>query len=350
LYLAFPVSRPLLRLRRRRRAERACLPRTRCDPMAHWGLRRVLLLVLLPLALERADGERTRLAARAALSYARAATRPHTLRRPRLAALWLAVARGEKWYGSSESFDKLDIDGDGLLTHGEFTAPLARRSDKRESAIAASIFAQADVDDDGHLNGSEFEFANFLATTDEQEDWLSSMEEKLPAGLAASIADMFDKLRRDTQAGKTHIGRLFESANPMLSSVGHGLDAPGIVSELFTRADITNDGALNLNELDYFQFMFRDIMVAASYESAVADGAPKINSLVESLVLALDKDGDGKFDEDEFARVLAYYFPEDSTRSLAHEHFVAADKDGDRLLDRIEAGDLVEHLIELTGL
>jgi len=273
----------------------------------------------------------------------------------RMTALWLAVAgrAGASMDAlSSVPFDSLDTDGDGFVSLREFTASV-RHSAEWQVVAASSIFAQADVDDDGRLGVSELEFAEFLATADEQRAWLSIMEAKLPAGLAADMAELFGELRRSAVTGRTPLGRLSDATSPVLGQVGYGSDASDIVAQLFYRSDITKDGALNLNELDYFHLLFCEAVLAAAHDSSSDGASPHIAALIDSVFQDLDLNRDGKLDEDEAAHILAYYFADADgglDRSSAHEHFAAADADGDRLLDKEEAGELVERLMDLTGL
>jgi len=261
------------------------------------------------------------------------------------AALLVATAPAHASDNDSERvFAAHDRDHDGFLTEREFLsiAPLATLPKQHE---LRSIFIQADVDDDKVLSPSEFHFAGYLITDQAAEEKLREIEGRLPHNFRDEFAYAFNSAREASVHG--HVG--FEGVKVLagyLLGVSKGEFSDGSehhqkLRRMFDQADITEDGYLNLNELDYFHYILRDVVLEATLRAHAQERSEDMLVVWNRFAVDLDIDFDFTVSEAELTRGLqqlgaATPAAQAAVRRRVGELFVRADADGDGALGGAE--------------
>jgi len=275
----------------------------------------------------------------------------------KLAALWLAMfslAAGAT-PTTKEIFDVMDSDGDGAVSWEEYSTVYVATG-VANPAKFDSIFIQADVNDDGVLTLQELDFASHLASYDQKETWMVRQDAALPKDFRAGIDCAFAELRKTARGGLTYLPKVLTIVRPLLQQAGIDFEdeALAAVSDLFHMADIVRDGALNMNELDYFQFMLRDFLVGIAVGMQLATQTSEYKKSqqrwLEVLFREFDQDRDGKLSLRELTQFFDMFGGQVKrlgyNREIAvRESFEESDINGDGVLDWEEAESLMDVLV-----
>mmetsp|Transcript_44329 Transcript_44329/g.128173 ORF Transcript_44329/g.128173 Transcript_44329/m.128173 type:complete len:316 (-) Transcript_44329:438-1385(-) len=246
---------------------------------------------------------------------------------------------------NSKDFDNMDANHDGLVSYTEYIRS-SPGSTEQDRARLAMLFSQADVDDDGCLSLPEYDFLKYIEVYAETtfEARTAAFVDALPSGFDEQVGRAVSQLRETVVGGKARLEDVAEAFAPLMPVVGLGpLEAGTVVLNLFGQADIIRDGALNLNELDYFHFVARDILAGVALHRLEpvrvhvdADMLP----LVEHMFPACDRNKNGQLDLDELAdHLAAHLHPGDDRelfRKVVAKAFAKTDIDRDGGLSREE--------------
>mmetsp|Transcript_37961 Transcript_37961/g.109194 ORF Transcript_37961/g.109194 Transcript_37961/m.109194 type:complete len:310 (-) Transcript_37961:150-1079(-) len=160
-----------------------------------------------------------------------------------------------------EMFQQFDTDTSGTVSHREFMERLPE-PDVMMPTSWSGIFLQADIDDDDLLSLPEFEFAGYLVNHGAVEQRFEHF------ALRDTFDGMFEYLRTsfegrvsfdDLAMGFITVFEFWDDGAVGLDAL-LGIDTYGTLQTLFGRADIIQDGTLNLNELDFFKFLLLDTL------------------------------------------------------------------------------------------
>jgi len=162
---------------------------------------------------------------------------------------------------TKEFFEAVDVDGNGLVSKKEYRDYLEPKHTV-DQALTDSIFAQADIDDDGNLQLREFEFSRYIDFHTVHDKELADLGDALPPGLLEAIEAAIASCRDNEQGGHVHIQDIASVMAPAFDLAGFRTagEARYILALLFDQADVIRDSVLNLNELDYFHYLARDIL------------------------------------------------------------------------------------------
>mmetsp|Transcript_76690 Transcript_76690/g.222661 ORF Transcript_76690/g.222661 Transcript_76690/m.222661 type:complete len:333 (-) Transcript_76690:33-1031(-) len=323
-----------------------------------------LRFVFLPLALVAIPGdvgaERTVLAnhpfapprtvQRALWRLVPGGDRRHRRWRPRTLAALMAAAspwRAGAHTSFQDAFKELDVDGDGLLVPQEFMGSASATNE------FSNIFAQADVDDDDRMSFPEFLFAAYLQRYSAYEAWLQEVHHLLSPGLLEGIDSIFSAIRASAKDGHSRFEDLvvgFNHGRPLEENILHRAESSDL-RRLFELADITHDGLLNLNELDFFYLISQERLVenvlAERRARELSGPYPVPPSLRADLFSDFDADGDGELQMQEVGEGLHKYMlvVGPSWEEVVTRLCEKSDVNGDGSLDKAEFGRLVAILM-----
>mmetsp|Transcript_1294 Transcript_1294/g.3593 ORF Transcript_1294/g.3593 Transcript_1294/m.3593 type:complete len:342 (+) Transcript_1294:58-1083(+) len=252
-----------------------------------------------------------------------------------------------------QMFDLLDTDRSGLMSRDEYMAAAADMSGMQQIRYLA-VFSQADIDDDDSFSMFEFDFASRLAQEGEVDELHASVDQFLPLNFRLNIDRSFDKLRENFD-GRITLGQVMQSLRTLLlieEGEEVNSDFKRSVIDMYDRANIINDGALNLNELDYLHFIVRDDLVSAALEDPVVP-RPKeelVHTVVRDYFAFFDENGDGLLEKGELVQGLVDALAsvvDPATHhgvyvELASALFDEANADGDGGLNKEEMSVLID--------
>mmetsp|Transcript_79873 Transcript_79873/g.231839 ORF Transcript_79873/g.231839 Transcript_79873/m.231839 type:complete len:298 (-) Transcript_79873:119-1012(-) len=167
------------------------------------------------------------------------------------------------------------------------------------------FFKRADLDRDGSLSPTEFEYFGHIAMDSLTASALRYLEvppERYGIGLSDTEAAsaMFRDLDRDGD-GKLSKADIFRAVRKF---AGHGRGEPvganvkRWVEMIFDKADVGGDGYLNLEEAELFRFLVREVLVASAFGKSGADYLQEAGraGFFDAWFNSLDATGDGKLD------------------------------------------------------
>mmetsp|Transcript_77775 Transcript_77775/g.225705 ORF Transcript_77775/g.225705 Transcript_77775/m.225705 type:complete len:308 (-) Transcript_77775:242-1165(-) len=302
-----------------------------------WPRWRVALLALLHAF---PSGHAERLLLRSAIA-------PSVRRRTRssglVAATLLGVGAPPVPCAASERFHVLDVNGDGFLSSHEFCS-------KQADLL---LFFQADLDDDGSLWPAEYEFACYLAHYETRERHFAEIADLLPDGFLRLIDMGLAVARVTAKNGGVDAMAVANALVPAVVEAGLDLNqATGnIVHRAFRVADVVQDELLNLNELDYFNFLIVDILT----QIALLDRF-EIESMIDGwrtahvtghLFWLWDANADSQLEFSEVLRGIADGHGEVVGSRFMRKLFKQADADCDGSLTPDELAEFLSRVLEL---
>jgi len=340
----------------------------------------VTLMALLLALLGGGGAERQRLESDAPRRWAASLEPAAAASRSRRRLLTGVVLLGNSWHARAkvspkieEMFRSIDVDGDGLLSETEYNSMLAI-DDRIKEVIAPHIFVQADIDDDRHLSLTEFLFARYISDEPLLDRQMNDVADYLPPNYRDSIDSKFAHLRAAPSAGALRFDELWSMLKVYITSKENMESSRTAVEEIFRVADVTGDGRLNLNELDFCQFMVREAMMEHALQTyatkrvVVAQGnelgqqantqqleqeepqEPWDDDLGKALFANFDKNGDGMLSESELVAGMQTHFADtDKERQVyaqyVHTRFAEVDTNFDGSLDEKETVELMSRLM-----
>jgi len=271
-----------------------------------------------------------------------------------LASLAFAGAGGEEIQSALKSkLEKYDLNNDAALSLEEFTQIFP----PDQESIALSVFHQADVNDDDQLNLKEVTFAHYIANEHSINQRLNRLAAAMPIGFREGIDGAFQRVRMNADGGAVLPQVILQELSnlPTIDSVVFNKDVVPALAPVLELADIIEDGVLNLNELDFLQFMTRELLADSAFRAekgsqAMAAKLQLADDMWEKFYQKMDANGDGCLDRREvvngfWAHASVAGSPSLLFKSRVHDLFATADRSNDEVLDRLEVFELTSWLL-----
>mmetsp|Transcript_87302 Transcript_87302/g.252112 ORF Transcript_87302/g.252112 Transcript_87302/m.252112 type:complete len:317 (+) Transcript_87302:1-951(+) len=243
---------------------------------------------------------------------------------------------------TKEHFEVIDTDCNGRISRSEYYAATQGFMPLETVPNFDMVFAQADVDDDSYLDGAEYEFSRYLVGSDTMnyEEHVGDVLNQLPPGLKENLDNRLWELGK--KGRKVSLEMAVKELLPTFREIGMGeSQTEHVVSKLFNHANIIPDEGLNLNELDYFHFIARDVILGLalhSIDDLLSEEGER--SLVVDLIKMWDRDKDNRLNAGELLDgLMSYTFQTESRADMSKAvdlAFGMSDIDADGSLDSSE--------------